>query len=61
MQEEIWEEDNPSIKYSGQWSRAYGSIYHGSAVMRTTRIGDSMSVRFHGLSSLLCSSEILER
>ncbi|KAF7349131.1 hypothetical protein MVEN_01435300 [Mycena venus] len=49
MQEVFWEDNNASIKYSsGKWSRAYGTIYHGSAVMRTRRLGDSMSVSFQG-------------
>ncbi|KAJ7479588.1 hypothetical protein FB451DRAFT_1239357 [Mycena latifolia] len=49
MQEEFWEDNNPALKYSGgQWARAYGSIYHGSAVMRTRHIGASMSLTFRG-------------
>ncbi|KAJ7214678.1 hypothetical protein B0H12DRAFT_366619 [Mycena haematopus] len=49
MQEVLWEDNNVAIKYSlGKWIRQYSSIYHGSAVMRTTRIGDSMSVAFQG-------------
>jgi hypothetical protein len=51
MQEEFWEDNNPTIKYSsGQWARSYSSIYHGSAVMRTRELGDSMSVKFRGTS-----------
>ncbi|KAJ7443197.1 hypothetical protein B0H11DRAFT_2093009 [Mycena galericulata] len=51
MQEQFWDDNNSAIKYSpGQWSRVYGNIYHGSTVMRTRRIGDSMSVRFKGSS-----------
>ncbi|KAJ7108324.1 hypothetical protein C8R44DRAFT_885072 [Mycena epipterygia] len=46
---DFWEENNAEIKYSsGQWARAYGSIYHGSFVMRTKAIGDSMSIQFQG-------------
>ncbi|KAJ7108323.1 hypothetical protein C8R44DRAFT_803999 [Mycena epipterygia] len=50
MQEEFWQDNNAAIKYSsgGQWARAYGSIYHGGAVMKTRRLGDSMSFRFQG-------------
>ncbi|KAJ7633302.1 hypothetical protein B0H17DRAFT_1217529 [Mycena rosella] len=51
MSEEFWEDNNSAIKYSsGQWARAYGSIYHGAAVMRTRHINDSMSVKFRGPS-----------
>ncbi|KAJ6572790.1 hypothetical protein DFH09DRAFT_1152694 [Mycena vulgaris] len=48
MQEEFWEDNNVAIKYSGQWGRNYHSMYHGSAVMRTRQLGDSMSVKFQG-------------
>jgi hypothetical protein len=49
MQEVFWEDRNTAIKYSsGQWSREYHSMYHGSAIMRTSQIGGSMSVNFHG-------------
>ncbi|KAJ6488741.1 hypothetical protein C8R45DRAFT_992765 [Mycena sanguinolenta] len=49
MEEVFWEEKNGAIKYSpGQWNREYSGIYHASAVMRTTQIGDSMSVAFQG-------------
>ncbi|KAJ7676586.1 hypothetical protein DFH06DRAFT_610911 [Mycena polygramma] len=51
MQEQFWEDNNPAIKYSpGQWARSYSSIYHGSAVMRTRQLGDSISVTFKGSS-----------
>ncbi|KAJ7906221.1 hypothetical protein B0H13DRAFT_1880782 [Mycena leptocephala] len=49
--EEFWDDNNDAIKYSaGNWSLQYGGIYHGSAVMRTKQIGDSMSVAFQGSS-----------
>ncbi|KAJ6607817.1 hypothetical protein B0H10DRAFT_2227461 [Mycena sp. CBHHK59/15] len=49
IQEEFWEDNVAAIKYSsGQWARSYGSIYHGSTVMRTRQIGGSMSVKFQG-------------
>ncbi|KAJ7034823.1 hypothetical protein C8F04DRAFT_1232741 [Mycena alexandri] len=51
MQEELWEDNNPAIKYSsGQWARTYNSMYRGSTLMRTTKLGDSMSVKFRGSS-----------
>ncbi|KAF8209079.1 hypothetical protein K438DRAFT_1811677 [Mycena galopus ATCC 62051] len=50
MQEVFLEDNNVGIKYSSGWSRQYQSIYHGSAVMRTTRLGDSMSATFEGSS-----------
>jgi hypothetical protein len=51
MQEELWEDNNPAIKYSsGQWARVYNSMYRGSTLMRTTELGDSMSVKFRGTS-----------
>ncbi|KAJ7155334.1 hypothetical protein C8R46DRAFT_438904 [Mycena filopes] len=50
LQDEFWEDNNPAIAYSpgGQWARSYASIYHGSTVMRTRKLGDSMSVDFEG-------------
>ncbi|KAJ7174967.1 hypothetical protein C8R43DRAFT_1230511 [Mycena crocata] len=48
-EQELCEDNNAAIKYSsGEWARAYGSIYHGSTVMRTRRLGDSMAVKFEG-------------
>ncbi|KAF7373892.1 hypothetical protein MSAN_00601500 [Mycena sanguinolenta] len=41
-------ESNKSIKYSGSWSREYGTIYHESAIMRTTELGDTVSLEFWG-------------
>ncbi|KAJ7495020.1 hypothetical protein FB451DRAFT_1213116 [Mycena latifolia] len=49
VHEEFWEDDNPAIKYSpGHWARAYGSIYHRGAIMRTHAIGASLALGFHG-------------
>ncbi|KAJ6569712.1 hypothetical protein DFH09DRAFT_1466227 [Mycena vulgaris] len=49
MHDVVWEENNAGVNYSsGNWSRQYGSIYHGSTVMRTSQLGDSMSVAFNG-------------
>ncbi|KAF7350605.1 hypothetical protein MSAN_01620600 [Mycena sanguinolenta] len=49
MLEPIWiEEYSKQIEYSGSWSREYGTIYHESAVMRTTELGASMSMEFEG-------------
>ncbi|KAJ7913393.1 hypothetical protein B0H13DRAFT_2005127 [Mycena leptocephala] len=49
MSEQFWEENNSAVKYSsGKWARSYGSIYHGSSIMRTRQLGDSMSVKFQG-------------
>ncbi|KAJ6462167.1 hypothetical protein C8R45DRAFT_1178652 [Mycena sanguinolenta] len=45
---DVWEENNAGIKYSGNWSRQYASMYHGSSIMRTHQLGDSMSVAFNG-------------
>ncbi|KAJ6506674.1 hypothetical protein C8R45DRAFT_1175818 [Mycena sanguinolenta] len=42
------EEYNSNIKYSGSWSREYGIIYHDSGIMRTTKLGDTMSLEFRG-------------
>jgi hypothetical protein len=51
MSEQFWEENNSAVKYSsGKWARSYGSIYHGSSIMRTRQLGDSMSVKFQGPS-----------
>ncbi|KAJ6493397.1 hypothetical protein C8R45DRAFT_1136607 [Mycena sanguinolenta] len=50
MSEPLWvEEYSKSIKYSGSWSREYGTIYHESAVMRTTELAASMSLEFEGI------------
>ncbi|KAJ7635368.1 hypothetical protein FB45DRAFT_484075 [Roridomyces roridus] len=46
--DEVWEDNDPALHYIGEWRRDYGSIYHGCSVMRTTRIGDSMTVKFRG-------------
>ncbi|KAJ7622024.1 hypothetical protein FB45DRAFT_121179 [Roridomyces roridus] len=56
-QDLIWEETHPAIEYSEGWTREWGSIYHGSAVMRTRRVGDSMSVKFRGSSIKLMGAQ----
>ncbi|KAJ7719301.1 hypothetical protein B0H16DRAFT_1607058 [Mycena metata] len=57
MQDEFWEDNNAAIKYSGNWARSYGSIYHGSTVMRTRQLGDSMSVKFKGSTIRLMGAQ----
>ncbi|KAK7050100.1 hypothetical protein R3P38DRAFT_2861953 [Favolaschia claudopus] len=48
MAEELKEDTDASLKYSGSWKRQYNSMYHGSSVMRTSQLGDSMVVSFEG-------------
>ncbi|KAJ7725777.1 hypothetical protein B0H16DRAFT_1593729 [Mycena metata] len=58
MQEELWEDNNPAITYSsGEWARTYNSKYRGSTFMRTTQLGDSMSVKFRGSSIKFVGAE----
>ncbi|KAF8177789.1 hypothetical protein K438DRAFT_1978406 [Mycena galopus ATCC 62051] len=58
LPDQLWvEEYSKDIKYSSGWTREYGTVYHESAVMRTTELGASLSFEFWGTGIKLIGAE----